>query len=231
MYRNLVLSGASLKVLALVGLALAASACRSSGGGIDDYYTPAMHYERYPIEVKRAEAKLDVSSKAGTLSAVQADTVKRFAQTAVSKSARVIHVRRPSGGGRAIAVANDIARVLRRAGISEDMIVHSTYQGSSKSPVLLSFVGSYAVTEECGSWPEDMTNTFDNEPFENFGCAQQNNIAAMVARPEDLERPRAESPSDPMRRTKMVDKYRLGDTTSSQQEQQQQVQISTVAPQ
>ncbi len=87
------------------------------------------------------------------------------------------------------------------------------------------------MAEECGAWPVDLTETGDNEPFANFGCAQQNNIAAMVSRPEDLEDPRAESPSDPMRRSKMIDKYRLGDTTASAQEAQGQVQISTVAPQ
>jgi pilus biogenesis lipoprotein CpaD len=145
--RKLVCSGASLKVLALIGLAVAASACRNGGAEIDDYYTPVAHYDRFPIEVKKVHGK------------------------------------------------------------------------------------SYAVTEECGAWPKDMTNTFDNEPYENFGCAHQNNIAALVSRPEDLEKPRNERSSDPMRRSKMIDKYRLGDTTSSAQEQQQQVQISTVAPQ
>jgi pilus biogenesis lipoprotein CpaD len=145
--RNLVRNGAGLKVLAVVALAVAASACRGGGAEIDDFYTPTAHYDRYPIKVKRVNGK------------------------------------------------------------------------------------SYAVTEECGAWPKDMTDTYDNEPYENFGCAHQNNIAAMVSRPEDLERPRSQDPSDPMRRTKMIDKYRIGDTTASAQESQQQVQISTVAPQ
>lgn len=145
--RNLVRGGVSLKVLALVGLAVAASACRNGGAEIDDYYMPTAHYERYPIKVKRVSGK------------------------------------------------------------------------------------SYAVAQECGAWPADLTETGDNEPFTNFGCAQQNNIAALVSRPEDLEDPRAEDPSDPMRRSKMIDKYRLGDTTASAQEAQGQVQISTVAPQ
>jgi type IV pilus biogenesis protein CpaD/CtpE len=52
----------------------------------------------------------------------------------------------------------------------------------------------------------------------------------MVSDPEDFVDPRDEDPSDPMRRSKVIDKYRLGDTTSSAQEQQQQIQISTVAP-
>ncbi|MGE3830482.1 MAG: CpaD family pilus assembly lipoprotein [Parvibaculaceae bacterium] len=143
---NIIRSGVSLKVLALIGLAAAASACRSGGAEIDDYYMPAAHYERYPIKVKRVDGK------------------------------------------------------------------------------------TYAVTKECGTWDEDLTETSDNGPFPNFGCAQQHNIAALVSRPEDIERPRTERPSDPMRRSKVIDKYRLGDSTASAQEQQQQVQISTVAP-
>jgi pilus biogenesis lipoprotein CpaD len=140
-------SSVGLKALALISLAVAASACRNGGAEMDDYYMPAAHYERYPIKVKEAKGK------------------------------------------------------------------------------------TYAVTKECGAWPEDLTATGDNEPFANFGCAHQQNIAAMVSDPEDLAEPRDEDPSDPMRRTKMIDKYRLGDTTASAQEQQQQVQISTVAPQ
>jgi pilus biogenesis lipoprotein CpaD len=135
-----------LKAAALIGLAVAASACRNGGAEIDDYYTSTAHYERYPIKVKHAKGK------------------------------------------------------------------------------------TYAVTKECGNWPEDLTETTDNKPFANFGCAHQQNIAAMVSDPEDFVDPRDEDPSDPMRRSKVIDKYRLGDTTSSAQEQQQQIQISTVAP-
>ena len=62
--------------------------------------------------------------------------------------------------------------------------------------------------------------------YANFGCAQQSNIAAMVADPEDLLRPRRMTRADAMRRSVVFDKYRQGSEISSATESKQQVQIS-----
>src|SRR5205085_3634991 len=128
---------------------LALAGCAQSGPDFDDAYVPSLHYERYPIQVVKGQAKLDVSGKHGYLTAAQADVVAHFAQQALTKSASVIHVRRPSGGGRSVAVADDITSVLVQNGIPEHMIVPTTYPGKATSPVLLSYVRNYAVTPAC----------------------------------------------------------------------------------
>ena len=87
---------------------------------------------------------------------------------------------------------------------------------------------SSAHAKHCGEWSEDLTETSQNEAYANFGCSQQNNIAAMVANPEDLLRPSATAPADPMRRVVIFDKYRQGESVSSAEEKKQQVQISDV---
>jgi pilus assembly protein CpaD len=226
--RNIINRATQLGALVPLGLMLALAGCAQSGPDFDDVYVPVAHYERYPIEVAKGQAKLDVSGKHGYLTANQADTVARFAQQALSKAASVIHVRRPSGGGRSIRVAEDITHVLVKNGIRENMIVHSTYSGKAASPVLISYVRNYAVAQACGNW-SDLSVTYDNEPYANFGCATQNNLAAMVANPLDLEGPRAMTPPDYWRRNKVFNDYREGNTTSSAVDEQQQVAISTVA--
>jgi pilus assembly protein CpaD len=75
------------------------------------------------------------------------------------------------------------------------MIVQKTYPGPSKGSVLLSYIRSVAVTRECGDWSEDMSNTSRNEPYTNFGCAIQNNTAAMVVNPDDFVVPRTTTPA------------------------------------
>jgi len=95
-----------------------------------------------------------------------------------------------------------------------------------RHPIIVTRSGAHA--EECGNWPEDMTRTAQNTTYENFGCSQQNNIAAMVADPRDLIRPRPTAPADAMRRSKVFDKYREGTEVSSAPEQQQKVKISDV---
>lgn len=94
-------------------------------------------------------------------------------------------------------------------------------------PIIVTKSGAHA--KECGNWPKDLARTSQNDAYENFGCAQQNNIAAMVANPEDLIRPRRQTPSDAMRRSKIFDDYRNGSTTSGAQEEKQKVTISDVA--
>ncbi len=73
----------------------------------------------------------------------------------------------------------------------------------------------------CGLWPEDLGSSiknkgyFDNRPYYNFGCANQRNLAAMVANPSDLVQPRSDTPSYTGRRTVVLDKYRRGESTAT----------------
>ena len=67
----------------------------------------------------------------------------------------------------------------------------------------------------CGVWPQDIgpsfnRDYFENQPYWNFGCASQRNLAAMVANPADLVQPRAETPIYTARQTTVVEKYRQG---------------------
>lgn len=213
----------------LVSVAAAALAgCESDGALVDDVPVPASFSEKYPIEVAKGPVKLDVKASHGTLSQMQADTVRRFAQTAMSNRISAVHVRRPSGGGRSLSVAQDITALLIQNGVPESAIVHSTYGGSASAPIHLSYVRAYAVTKECGSWPDDITHNYQNQPHDNFGCSQQHNLAAMVANPMDFEVPRASTPADAMRRGQVFTDYRLPKSPATPEDDASQVTISTV---
>jgi pilus assembly protein CpaD len=97
-----------------------------------------------------------------------------------------------------------------------------------RHPIIVTRSGAYV--EGCpGGWPKDMTWTAQNTAYEDLGCSQQNNIAAMVANPQDLVRPRRTAPADAMRRSKVFDNYREGTVISSAEETKQKVKISDVA--
>jgi pilus assembly protein CpaD len=82
--------------------------------------------------------------------------------------------------------------------------------------VELGFVGYAARVANCGdAWSEDLASTGDNQPMPNFGCAVQNNIAAMVADPRDLVQPRGMDPSDGARRKTVVGHYEKGEKTAA----------------
>jgi pilus assembly protein CpaD len=222
-------TGRSLKLLLALAALVAVAGCEAGSLEDDDYFVPTASYQRYPIEVTKGPVQLDVSTKSVRLNDKQKDTLVRFAQQARSNRASVVHVRRPSGGGRSIGVAAAIERVLVEQGVPESMIVQTTYPGNARAPVVVSYTRTYAVTKECGDWSDDITQTYRNEGYPDFGCSNQHNVAAMVANPEDLVKPRTMTPSDPMRRSTVFDKYREGVPTNTQPPQQQQVVISSVA--
>jgi pilus assembly protein CpaD len=217
------------KLVLTAAAAAALAGCESGGAEIDDVPVPTAYYQRYPVEVAKGPVRLDVKAAHGTLSQMQGDTVRRFAQSAMANRVSVIHVRRPAGGGRSISVAQDIATLLVQNGVPDEAIVHSTYAGSASAPVLLSYVRAYAVTKECGQWPDSVTATRENSAYDNFGCAQSHNLAAMVSNPLDFEVPRAQTPSDPMRRGQVFTDYRTPKSPATPIDDGSQVAISTVA--
>jgi Pilus biogenesis CpaD protein (pilus_cpaD) len=58
------------------------------------------------------------------------------------------------------------------------------YGGSKMHPIKV--VGNKAMVDDCGQWPDDATDTYENTIAPNHGCAVQANIAAMAAYPKDL---------------------------------------------
>ena len=65
-----------------------------------------------------------------------------------------------------------------------------------------------------------MAATGQNRAYAHFGCADAANLAAMVADPHDLTRPKTETPYDATRRETVLGKYRKGELTSSQKDDQ-----------
>jgi pilus assembly protein CpaD len=69
----------------------------------------------------------------------------------------------------------------------------------------------------------------DNPSPVNFGCATQNNLAAMVADPADLVMPRTMTASDAQRRGTVFEKYRKGEITATTRDQHDSAALSEVA--
>jgi pilus assembly protein CpaD len=218
-------------LVATLAALFALAACDTPFPETQNEFMPVSSSDRFPIEVAKGPVKFDVPTDKGALNTQQKDVIVRFAQQAKSNYASTVHVRRPSGGGRGAAVASAIERILIKQGLPNSMIVQGTYPGDAHAPVVVSYIRTWAVTQECGNWDEDLAITYSNAGYDNFGCSVQNNVAAMVANPNDLVMPRTEDPSDPMRRSTVLNKYREGVPTNTQPPEQQQVQISTVAQQ
>jgi pilus assembly protein CpaD len=175
--------------------AMSLSGCITDEAALDDLREPVAYSgsAAYPITVAKGPITLAVSSKNGTLQPSQINAVQAFANQAAS--AGVTPISRPSGGGASARVAGEIAALLVQQGTPRNMIRVSTHSASALSPVVLSFVSTYARTKPCGDWSEDVSDNSLNQHMPTHGCAIQANIAAMVADPNTLIVPAPQTPS------------------------------------
>jgi pilus assembly protein CpaD len=90
-------------------------------------------------------------------------------------------------------------------------------QDGNDGLVELGFMTYKAHVEGCASpdWSTNWGDTADNQPPPHFGCATQNNIAAMVADPRDLIEPRVMDASDATRRNTVMGHYEKGEITQA----------------
>ncbi|MBN9668863.1 CpaD family pilus assembly protein [Roseibium aggregatum] len=178
---------------------------------------------RHPIVITEQPETLDLPIGRGTrrLYGPIEDTITAFAAESRQQGDGSVEILVPSGGANESAVhavTPDIRRALQRGGLNRSRISTRTYavqDPNADAPIRLSYARLKATAGECGNWPKNIGGGIgENTDYENFGCATQSNLAAMVANPSDLLVPRASTPADQGRRAVVIEKYRKGEVTS-----------------
>lgn len=107
---------------------------------------------------------------------------------------------------------------LVQAGVPRSSIVVAPYafnDFSKTAAMRLSYLKVKASTPTCGIWPEEQPSDYQNRQYHNFGCASQQNLAAMVANPADFVAPRRTDVANGARRAKVINDYSIGAETAS----------------
>lgn len=121
-----------------------------------------------------------------------------------------------SGDPAAIAAGRTMARYLGDHDVSDDdLSMHSSAEQPA-DVITVNMVYYRAKTYDCNRTWENLTSTGANKTYHNFGCAITSNLAAQIADPRDLDHPRAADSSDAGRKSVVLDKYRKGEITASQ---------------
>ncbi|ASP35974.1 CpaD family pilus assembly protein [Labrenzia sp. VG12] len=179
---------------------------------------------RHPIVVTEAPETLDLPLGRNTrrLSGPIVGTISSFGVDSRQHGNGAVEILVPSGGANEAAVhavTPQIRKALQQGGVSRSRISTRTYavqDASADAPIRLSYPKMKATAGECGAWPQNIGGHFNrNEDYENYGCATQANLAAMVVNPSDLLTPRASTPADQGRRAVVLENYRKGDVTAS----------------
>lgn len=221
LYRRLRLLG-SLGAVAIVLGACNATTTEVVATIPDDYKM------RHPIAIEegRHAIMVFVGQGRGGLSAPQRNDVAGLARAWQREGTGAIEADVPSDTPNARAATDayrDIHAMLTAGGVPAHAIKLHRYQPDDPrllAAIRLSYPKIQAVAGPCGLWPDDLGPNFDNpgysdnQHYQNFGCATQRNLAAMIDNPADLEQPRSESAAYTPRRSAAFEKYRKGEPTA-----------------
>lgn len=208
--------------------------CTALAGGCSSLKNSPEHgldvAERHPISVDAQIVTLTLDVGAGALSSIDRARLNAFADAYVKGGHGPLTVTKPLGSAndqRALAAASEIATMLDRAGVPASAMESADYRtADSKQEILLSYTHYVATPSACGDFTNEAERAFRNIRTPNFGCATQNNFAALVADPYDFIAPAEPTAADGPARARVIDKYRKGEVTASETDSEIQAQVS-----
>lgn len=222
------LAAIALRAAIVAGCALLVCGCNTDQRVAAAPDLPSDYRARHPITLQEAShgIELFIGSNRGDLNPTQRAQVLSFGIGWKREATGGVVVERPLGASNEHAAddaMHEIVSILGASGVPPQSIAVRTYPAAtSPAAIRISYPKISAQAGPCGMWPEDigpsMTRSyFENQPYWNFGCANQRNLAAMIDNPSDLVQPRGETAAYTMRRTNVLDKYRQGQTTATQE--------------
>ena len=223
MNRNEILRSVSLAA-AFAGVLMASSCVAPTGANL----TPDPD-ANHPITVAPVYRTLKLSFATPAAGLLPQDEA-RFESFVAHYKARgngSVSISVPKGPDSA-AVVRYFGERLAAMGVPRSHILvgrHDIVDGDGR--IALSYISYQASTDPCGDWSADFTSTSRNEPYPNFGCSTQHNLAAMVEDPRDLLKPRTLGAGNAMRRTDVMEKYEQGVPTAATKTADQSAAITT----
>lgn len=189
---------------------------------------PEDYHARHNVVLANAPRRLNIFFVGvdGRLDYAQGREVEAFARDYLGEGQSGMRIAVPQGPVDHAAAERTllaVRRTLLRNGVRNGISIRSypVTDPALASSLHLSYVTLQArPTTRCGEWPDDLgsgstLNSWDNHSYYNFGCANQQTLAAQVAQPRDLVKPRAEDPTDVQLRTRAIQSLRAGEDPST----------------
>lgn len=220
------------RLLAISLLALTAAGCKSleEPGAYGAGFTIVDPLQKNPIMVTQQPATLNLKvprNAAGLNDSQRRDVagfLHHFRNTGMANTRLVISM--PAGSpneAAAVRMMSEIKSMVVDFGFSDTVTVTEPYAAprNADAPLRLSYLQYIAEGPACGRWPTNLARQKDNLNYDNFGCAQQRNLAAQIANPADLIGPRSMTQSDTERRAVVIGRYENGENTAAQRPPEQ----------
>jgi pilus assembly protein CpaD len=190
--------------------------------------------QRHPIIVSQEPQtmQLKIAASSRGLTPPQRSELLDFADHARASDAgnsRLV-ISAPAGSANEVAsmyAVGQIRQILSDNGFPESSIAVEGYRADGReAPVRVSYLRYVAEGPVCGAWPTNLADQRDNGNYPNFGCANQKNLAAMVANPADLLGPRTESDRPSERRDTVWGKYVKGESSGAEKSEDERVKVA-----
>lgn len=195
----------TVRILALVAPALLLTACGTRNQGLESVHQPVVERNDYAFDVATGGGGLapgEAERLAGWMASLRLGYGDRVAIDAASVDG---------------AVRDDVAVQAARYGllVSDDAPVTAGQIAPGTARVVVSRMR--ASVPGCPDFSRVSGIEFEGNTGSNHGCAINSNLAAMVARPEDLVRGQPGAPaSDPAVSFKAIDTLRKAPPTGAQ---------------
>ncbi len=207
------------KLLLMAAVAALSTGCAGAWNGANQSLTVA---EEHPISVDSQVVTLTIALDQTTsdISSMDKARLRAFADSYLVNGHGPLTITAPSGASSDLdgeERASDIRKYLNEIGVDWSAMSGASYRvGEDKGrELILSFTRFVATPSSCGIWTGLKGRDYGNLRSPNYGCATQNNLAALVADPRDLVEPADMTSADAQARIRVLRAYREGSVTSS----------------
>ena len=163
---------------ALIIVAAALTACQHTPEDLPDRGVEAVNV---PV-VTRSDYSLDVAAPDGSLPSSEAARLDAWFRSLQLSYGDTIYVEGPYSD----AARNDVARVAGQYGLLLSAGAPVTQGEIPPGSVRVVVSRTRAEVPNCPNWSLPASPEYNNRMLSNFGCSVNNNLATMVANPQDL---------------------------------------------
>ena len=220
------------KFSTIVLVASAISSCASGPFNSEQHALTVAEAHPISVDSQVITMTIDVDPSTADISNLDRARLRAMANSYLQSGHGQLTVTAPSGGGADFdgqEAASDVRKALNEFGVPWSSIAGATYRTGApagENQLVISYTHYVATASPCGVWRGLKVNDYRNLRSPNFGCANQNNIAALVADPRDLIAPSAVGDRDAVFAVRGVEAYRAGEVTASEIDEAIDTQIS-----
>ncbi|MFN3573425.1 MAG: CpaD family pilus assembly protein [Phenylobacterium sp.] len=220
-----------LRSLTPVALVLALAACASAPPREGAVADPSTALDQFEAPVRALPQEIRLAVHAQGVSQGQARALADLVAGWRAAAGGQVVIQSPSGAadsGAVYRMGESVRAFLIGQGVPAQAVQVVGYDGGGpEAPLVVGYLRYEVDVPRCGQQWENLTSTWNNRVYENFGCANTANLAAQIANPADLAGPRASDAPDAQRRMEVLDRYRAGRITSSEKDEQAAGALST----